>query len=161
MERRPTSVFEWGSTLCSIWQQEDWKSKANSLATKMRGSYYLGRFLLGHLKNLVYAEKIQNVKHLRESIVSCVATVIPDMLVRTWIEFENCLDVCCATNGAHLKSTKILNNLEKIPFRPCINYKCLLKLSIKCFTSKFLSSFVDTGYNKIVLISVRSLSYSQ
>lgn len=57
----------------------------------------------GHIKNLVYAEKIRDVQHLRERIVNCVATVPPDMLARTWEEVEYRLDVCRATNGAHIE----------------------------------------------------------
>jgi len=60
-------------------------------------------FFWGHIKNLVYAEKIRDVRHLRERIVNCVASVPPDMLARTWGEVEYRFDVCRATNGAHIE----------------------------------------------------------
>lgn len=41
---------------------------------------------------------------------------------------------------------KLKINMKKTPFRPCINYTCLLKPSIKVFTSEPQSYFVDTLY---------------
>lgn len=60
-------------------------------------------FFWGHIKNVVYSEKIRDINHLRERIVTAVGTVTPDMLVNTWREFEYRLDVCRATNGSHVE----------------------------------------------------------
>lgn len=60
-------------------------------------------FLWGHVKNIVYSEKIRDIAHLRERIVEAVASVTPDMLLNTWKETEYRLDVARATNGAHIE----------------------------------------------------------
>jgi len=60
-------------------------------------------FLWGYIKNIVYAEKIRNIQHLQERIISAIATVTGDMIQKTWQEIEFRLDVSRATNGAHIK----------------------------------------------------------
>jgi hypothetical protein len=56
-------------------------------------------FLWGYVKNCVYGEKIRDFQHLRDRI----ATVTPEIIQRTWHEIEYRLDVCRATNGAHIE----------------------------------------------------------
>jgi hypothetical protein len=34
----------------------------------------------GYVKNIVYAEKIHDLDHLRQKIITAVATITPDML---------------------------------------------------------------------------------
>lgn len=58
----------------------------------------------GYIKNIVYAQNIQSLQHLMEGINDEIATVTPDMILRTWTEMDCCLDVCCATEGDHIKT---------------------------------------------------------
>lgn len=74
------------------------------MATKEpRSDSPLDFFLWGHLKSIVYSEKICNIAHLRQRIVEALASVTPDMLLNTWKETEYRLDVARATNGAHIE----------------------------------------------------------
>jgi len=66
-------------------------------------SLHLIFFLWGYIKNIVYAEKIRNIQHLQERITSAIETVTRDMIQKTWQEIEFGLNVCRATNGAHIK----------------------------------------------------------
>jgi hypothetical protein len=61
-------------------------------------------FLWGYVKNCVYGEKIGDLQHLWDRIATAIATVTPDIIQRTWHEIEYCLDVCRATNGAHIET---------------------------------------------------------
>lgn len=61
-------------------------------------------FFWGYIKNIVYAEKIRDLDHLRERISSAILTVTPDMIGRTWQEVDYRLDICRATNGAHIET---------------------------------------------------------
>jgi hypothetical protein len=61
-------------------------------------------FFWGYLKHIVYAEKIQDMHHLKERINSVITTVTPDMIQRTWSEINYRLDICRATGGAHIET---------------------------------------------------------
>lgn len=61
-------------------------------------------FLWGYIKNIVYAEKIRDLDHLRERISAAILTVTPEMIARTWQEIDYRLDICRATNGAHIET---------------------------------------------------------
>ena len=60
-------------------------------------------FLWGHVKNLVYQVKIQNLAHLKNRITDAINSITPDMLGRVWDELEYRLDICRATNGTHVE----------------------------------------------------------
>jgi hypothetical protein len=64
----------------------------------------MGIILWGYVKNCVYGEKIRNLQHLWDRITTAIATVTPDIIKRTWQEIEYHLDVCRATNGAHIET---------------------------------------------------------
>jgi hypothetical protein len=83
-------------------QRLDWEGRTKSLASQKPRSYPDGLFffLWGYVKNCVYGEKIADFQHLRDRI----ATVTPDIIQRTWHEIEYRLDVCRATNGAHIET---------------------------------------------------------
>jgi hypothetical protein len=49
----------------------------------------------GHVKNIVYAEKSQNINHLKERTEATL-----DILQHVWTETEYQLDSCHATNEA-------------------------------------------------------------
>ena len=61
-------------------------------------------FLWGYVKNIVYAEKIRDLVHLRERITAALTTVTPEMIQRTWSEIDYRFDICRATNGAHIET---------------------------------------------------------
>jgi hypothetical protein len=60
-------------------------------------------FLWGYVKDIVYHTKVNDLPDLRRRITDAVASVTPKMLRNTWIETEYRLDVCRATNGAHVE----------------------------------------------------------
>jgi len=60
-------------------------------------------FLWGYIKNIVYAEKIRNIQHLQERIISAIETVTRDMIQKTRQEIEFRLDVSRATNSKHIE----------------------------------------------------------
>jgi hypothetical protein len=61
-------------------------------------------FLWGYVKNIVYAEKIRDLRHLRHRITAAIAKVTPNMVQRNWHEIECRLDICRGTNGAHIET---------------------------------------------------------
>jgi hypothetical protein len=52
---------------------------------------------------IVYQDKINELQHLKARIRDAVATVTPNMFQATWKEVEHRLDICRATNGAHIE----------------------------------------------------------
>jgi hypothetical protein len=54
------------------------------------------------VKNIAYQVKINDLQHLKAHIGEAVATVTPNFFQATWNEVEYCLDICCATKGAHI-----------------------------------------------------------
>ena len=66
-------------------------------------SLHLIFFLWGYIKNIVYAEKIRNIRHLQDRVTSAIETVTRDMIQKTLQEIEFRLDVSRATNGAHIE----------------------------------------------------------
>lgn len=60
-------------------------------------------FLWGYIKNIVYREKIRDLNHLRNRINEAMTTVNKDMLTNVWAELDYRLDICRATNGAHIE----------------------------------------------------------
>jgi hypothetical protein len=61
-------------------------------------------FLWDYVNNIVYQEKIADLRTLRHRITEAVATVTEVTLVNTWREIEYRFDVCRATNGAHIET---------------------------------------------------------
>jgi hypothetical protein len=60
--------------------------------------------LWGYIKNIVYGEKIRDIRHLRDRITAVIATVTPVMIQRIWHEIEYGVDICRAINGAHFET---------------------------------------------------------
>jgi hypothetical protein len=56
------------------------------------------------VKNIVYQVKINDLQHLKAHIRDAVAMVTPNMLQAMWNEVKYCLDICRATEGAHVES---------------------------------------------------------
>jgi hypothetical protein len=55
------------------------------------------------VKNIVYQVKVNDLQHLKARMRDAVAMATPNMLQAMWNEVEYCLDICCATEGAHIK----------------------------------------------------------
>jgi hypothetical protein len=45
-------------------------------------------FYVGYVRNIAYGEKIRDLRHLRDRIITAIGTVTPDMIQRTWHEIE-------------------------------------------------------------------------
>lgn len=60
-------------------------------------------FLWGYIKNIVYSQKLRDLNHLKERINEAIRTITQDMLDRVWAEIDYRLDICRATNGAHIE----------------------------------------------------------
>jgi hypothetical protein len=54
-------------------------------------------YFWGYVKQTVYSVCIHNIQHWKQQIRGVAASVTPDVLGRV------CLDVCRATNGAHIE----------------------------------------------------------
>ena len=60
-------------------------------------------FLWGHVKNLVYQEKIRDIDHLKTRILDAINSVTPDMLKQVWRQLDYRLEICRATDGSHIE----------------------------------------------------------
>ena len=61
-------------------------------------------FFWGFVKNVVYqGDRPTTLEELRGRITNAAALVTPQMLQNTWREVEHRLDVCRATQGAHIE----------------------------------------------------------
>lgn len=65
------------------------------------------RFLLGlHKKNRLRSNYLVPATP-KEKITNVIATVTPEIILRTWTEVDYCLDVCRATGGAEIETYSI------------------------------------------------------
>ena len=72
-------------------------------------------FLLGFVKDKIYVPPLPaNLPELRDRIREAVAAVTPHMLINVWEELAYRLDVCHATNGAHIEHLSTYN----------VNWRC-------------------------------------
>ncbi|GBN75140.1 hypothetical protein AVEN_15164-1 [Araneus ventricosus] len=60
-------------------------------------------YLWGYVKQHVYSGRINDINHLKQRITDVIRSVTPDVLTRVWEELDYRLDVCRATNGAHIE----------------------------------------------------------
>ncbi|GBN98846.1 hypothetical protein AVEN_259877-1 [Araneus ventricosus] len=60
-------------------------------------------YLCGYVKQHVYSERINDINYLKQRITDVISSVTPDVLTRVWEELDYRLDVCRATNGAHIE----------------------------------------------------------
>ncbi|GBM08565.1 hypothetical protein AVEN_69780-1 [Araneus ventricosus] len=58
----------------------------------------------GYIRNIVYSENITDISDLKSRIIAAIKTVTPQILHNTWREIDYRLDVCRATNGAHIET---------------------------------------------------------
>jgi hypothetical protein len=59
--------------------------------------------LWGHLKAQVYAEKIRNVEHLRQSIIEACNVITPGIIKRVFVDWVKRLNLCIENNGGHIE----------------------------------------------------------
>jgi len=55
------------------------------------------------MKKTVYTEEMRDLQHMKDRICADIETVTPEMLSRVWEETKYRLDICRATNGAHIE----------------------------------------------------------
>ncbi|GBM31082.1 hypothetical protein AVEN_32465-1 [Araneus ventricosus] len=60
-------------------------------------------YLWGYVKQHVNSERINDINHLKQRITDVIHSVTPDSFTRVWEELDYRLDVCRATNGAHIE----------------------------------------------------------
>ncbi|GBN16325.1 hypothetical protein AVEN_182483-1, partial [Araneus ventricosus] len=60
-------------------------------------------YLWGYVKQHVYSERINDINHLKQRITDVIHSLTPDVLTRVWEELDYRLDMCRATNGAHIE----------------------------------------------------------
>ena len=63
----------------------------------------LNFFLWGFIKDQVYATPVCDLADLQERTYAAVNNVAPQMLHNTWVETEQRLGICLATNGSHVE----------------------------------------------------------
>jgi hypothetical protein len=83
---------------------EHWvgREETHSLAPSFSRFVSSGLFLVGFVKYTVNHEKVKNVNELHDRIIRGPECVTSEVVANTWQETEYHLDVCCATNGAHI-----------------------------------------------------------
>ncbi|GBM52251.1 hypothetical protein AVEN_39767-1, partial [Araneus ventricosus] len=60
-------------------------------------------YLWDYMKQHGHSERINDINHLKQRITDVIHSVTPDVLTRVWEELDYRLDVCRATNGAHIE----------------------------------------------------------
>ncbi|GBM33935.1 hypothetical protein AVEN_178006-1, partial [Araneus ventricosus] len=60
-------------------------------------------YLWGYVKQHVYSERFNDINHLKQRITDVIHSVTPYVLARVWEELDYRLDVCRATNEAHIE----------------------------------------------------------
>jgi hypothetical protein len=65
------------------------------------------------VKDVLYGETLQNVNDLRDRFVRAAKFLTNEMLASTSPETVCHLDVCCAANGAILRSTEHTRNFVR------------------------------------------------
>ena len=61
-------------------------------------------FLWGYVKGLAFVLPLPaNIEEMKQRITAALETLSEDMLQRVWHEFENRLNVCKVTGGAHIE----------------------------------------------------------
>ncbi|GBN47864.1 hypothetical protein AVEN_115461-1 [Araneus ventricosus] len=60
-------------------------------------------YLWGYVKQHVCSERINDINHLKQRIMDVIHSVTPGVLTCVWEELDYHLDVCRATNGAHVE----------------------------------------------------------
>ena len=72
-------------------------------------------FFWGFIKDRVFVTLPADLHELRITFMLLVAEVMCNVLARVWNEIDFRWDVCCITNGAHIKPKWLLNeNLDEV-----------------------------------------------
>jgi hypothetical protein len=75
------------------------------LALKISGFDTTGLFFAwGFIKDVVNSRKVRDLADLRQRIIEAVELITPHMVINTWQELENRLDICRATTGADIEA---------------------------------------------------------
>lgn len=60
-------------------------------------------YLWGHLKAMVYQEKIQNTNHLKERIMNAITSITPAVLIHVLQQWRIRIEMCFQNNGSHVE----------------------------------------------------------
>ena len=60
-------------------------------------------YLWGHLKAMVYQEKIRDIIHLKERITNAITSITSTVLMRAHQQWETCINMCIQNNGSHIE----------------------------------------------------------
>lgn len=60
-------------------------------------------YLWGHLKAIVYSEKIRDLQHLRSRIQQACQQITPDIIHRVMMEWRYRLELCAVNSGEHFE----------------------------------------------------------
>jgi hypothetical protein len=77
-------------------------------------SLYL--YVWGHLKAMVYHEKLRNMNRLNELIRNAISRITPDVLTRVHHEWENRIRICFQSNGIFCEQSYILLKSVNFPY---------------------------------------------
>lgn len=99
-------------------------------------------FILGHVINIVFSEKIQDSDHLRRRIAAYVASVTPDILHSAWTNIDYRLDVRRVTNSAYLEILS-LKKLHLIIFQSTSKFIFLPAVVIHINFFEICPNFLD------------------
>ncbi|KAJ4432398.1 hypothetical protein ANN_21017 [Periplaneta americana] len=90
----------------------------------------LNFFLLGYIKDKVYATPVRDLRDLRERIIEAIESIPEDMLQRAWQEIV-CLDIVTVTAGAHVEiwpSNMVIIFKSLQIFQEYLLYYCLTQM---------------------------------
>ncbi|GBN58011.1 hypothetical protein AVEN_82494-1 [Araneus ventricosus] len=116
-------------------------------------------YLWGYVKQHVYSERINDINHSKQRITDVIHSAAPDVLTCVWEELDHRLDVCRATNGAHIEQV----------CKPGVFSSYWVKMSPVCLVSllsrdrsKVHHDFTDTLYMcscSLVFYPLREIEY--
>jgi hypothetical protein len=85
-------------------------------------------FLWGYVKTIVYRVKFNDLQHLKSRIRDAVTMVTSNMLQATWNEIKYRLDICHASQGAHIEIIEKVIHSEKtsiVSLCNAVTHKCI------------------------------------
>ena len=77
----------------------------------------LDYFLVGYVKSLVYADKLETIDHLEDNIRRVIADIRPQMLEKVIENWTSRLDYVRASRGGHMPEVIFKLQCQKIIFR--------------------------------------------
>ncbi|PNF35847.1 hypothetical protein B7P43_G09402, partial [Cryptotermes secundus] len=69
----------------------------------------------------VFRIPVNGLYNMKTCIRNVISAIPADMVHRTWQELEYCLDVLCATRGAHIKSFTMICHEPHVDSSICLH----------------------------------------